>query len=286
MGVNKFDKPVTSPINISIKGKLYKSTKASTDFINKHKKTPSSRKMYNMNTNSIEYATNSSFHNSSILNSKTKPKPVKQTTGRKVGNMSILEKVKSFHTSSAHQKKKTTMTGFNNLNYLTSPRGIKKPTNFASSRMEVINLNKDQCKVPKKTKAKKLYGSNIVLSTKNTSISNELIASKKAKLLKPMNKSKDMANFGSFEETISHPIKLNGAYQIKPKRSRKKPNLSTAKFKNTLNLINYPLESSKSRKSSRKPDMKSSNHLKTKSIMTSVKTFMPLGKYLFSLIAF
>lgn len=280
MSSSKFGERAASPINISIKGKLSKSTKASTDFLNLHKKTPSACKMYNAHMNSINLVTTSSFHNNSVLGTIKSKKVggVKPTHARKVGNMSILDKTKAFNPSSAHQKKKTTLTGYTNRNYLTSPRRTlvhKKPHNYASSRMEVINLNKDQGKAPRKSKPKKLYGSNIVLNTKNTMVSNEIIAAKKAKLLKPTNRSKDGSNFGSFEESMQHPLKIQGAYQIKPKRSRKKTNLSSTKFKNNFTFVNYPAETTKSRKSSRKSELKSNSHLKTKSIMSDLKLSKP-----------
>ena len=68
-------------------------------------------------------------------------------------------------------------------------------------------------------------------------------------------------------------MKLQAAYQIKPKKFKKKPTLATSKIKNMFNLVHYPgKDSCKNRKSSRKTDFKSTAHIKTKSTMGSFKT--------------
>lgn len=240
----KYDRRVASPISITIQGKLCKNTKGSADFVGKHKKTSSSRKIVNPNLNSIDLVNSSSFHNSSSVTGYKQIKMPIKLNPKKIGNMSILDKPKQMNMSSAHHKKKNTLTGFNKLNFLASPRLSKKTHLMPSSRMEVINLTKDQAIRAKKIKNKKLYSS---------AIPNENIIIKKPKLIKTQNRSKDMSNVGSFEDSLTHPIKLSSAYQIKPKLSRKKTNIMTAKFKTITGLSNYtPVDTSKSRKSSRK----------------------------------
>lgn len=156
MSFNKFEKRVTSPISISIKGKFGKNSKANHEVMTKSKKNISHRKTNNMHTNSIDYVASPSFHNYSVISSK-KAKLNKHGNTRKINNMSILEKARVVHPTSSHQKKKTMMTGYGNLNYMASPRVPKKSYITASSRMEVINLNKDPSNKIKKVKNKKLF---------------------------------------------------------------------------------------------------------------------------------
>lgn len=125
-------------------------------------------------------------------------------------------------------KKQNTMTNYNIFKFLTSPRSSKHNYCIPSSRMEVgntcglpsltnpvlqvINLNKENnCK--KKPKNKKLYSSMAGTDSSST-----------RKKCRRDTKSKDGGSLmSSLQEAIGLPSKVPSAYQIKPKRCKKKP---------------------------------------------------------------
>lgn len=183
-------------------------------------------------------------------------------------------------------KKQNTMTNYNIFKFLTSPRSSKHNYCIPSSRMEVgltwglpsvaktiessseanpvlqvINLNKDSnCK--KKCKNKKLYSS--VVGTESSST---------RKKCRRETKSKEGGSLMySLQEAIGLPSKVPAAYQIKPKRCKKKPSGESCPK-------NKALLSNKSKKSCRKSDIVSKTHLKSKSIVTGIKSIRPACMY-------
>lgn len=154
-------------------------------------------------------------------------------------------------------KKQNTFTNYTVIKYLTSPRTVKHNYQIPSSKMEVINLHKDSGR----KKSKKMYNS--ILGSDNTS----------KKRLKKDPKSTLMT---SIQNVISHPSKAPVAYQIKPKKLKKKPFVPlSAKGKG----ISSTIELSKSRKSSsRKANLLPKTHIKSKSSISANKTIRNSGE--------
>ena len=170
------------------------------------------------------------------------------------------EKPKILNNNPSH-KKQYSLANYSIFKFLTSPRSTKNSNKILSSRMEVINLNKDM-KPKKKQRDKKVYSS--VVDTDTSSLAKKTT---KRRIEKP---GSSILNYSN--EAVGLAIKTPVAYQIKPKKFKKRltmGGLNSAKSKHTPSQND--IHTSQTRKSARKSRLASKGHLKSQSIMSDIK---------------
>lgn len=94
---------------------------------------------------------------------------------------------------------------------------------------------------------------------------------------KRANKSKDASSLRqSLQEAIGHSCKVPTAYQIKPKKLKKKT-MGWSSSKNKYNV--YPMEAKTRKSSKRSGQLTATSHFKSKSFLNGGKASKPPCKY-------
>lgn len=242
---DKRNERIKSPVNISIGG--IKASKSSTY----------DKKMTSPGT-------------FSTTPSSMKPKSGKKSHGhiRKPTKAIISEKPKLSSNVSSH-KKQNSLANYSIFKFLTSPRSKKNSNKIMSSRMEVINLNKDM-KPKKKLRDKKVYSSVI-----DSDIPSLIKKSTKRRTEKP---GSSILNFSN--EAVNLPNKTPTAIQIKPKKFKKRLTM-VGVHSSKGKYVSLPSEipTSRHRNTSRKSVILSKGHMKSHSIYNEVKMQKSTGKY-------
>jgi hypothetical protein len=199
----------------------------------------------------------------------TTPSSMKPKSGKK-SHGHIRKPTKAIIPHISSHKKQNSLANYSIFKFLTSPRTTKNSNKIMSSRMEVINLNKDM-KPKKKLRDKKVYSSVI-----DSDISSLIKKSSKRRPEKP---GSSLLNFSN--EAVGLPNKAPTAIQIKPKKFKKRLTMGGV-HSSKGNYASLPTEipTSRHRNTSRKSVILPKSHMKSYSIHNEVKMQKSAGKYL------